>query len=86
MSSLPNPPSFYDQEYFFTLASTVMEGEKINMRVDRDNIIEPGTIILKSTGSTPKYFQINVSDTGTLSATEVTTINGIPVSSGNPDA
>lgn len=63
-----------------------MEGEKINMRVDRDNIIEPGTIILKSTGSTPKYFQINVSDTGTLSATEVTTINGIPVSSGNPDA
>jgi len=86
MSSLPNPPSFYDQEYFFTLASTVNEAERVNLRSDRDNIIEPGAIILKSTGTTPKYFQLVVSDTGTLSATEVTTINGIPVTSGNPDA
>lgn len=86
MSTLPNPPSFYDQEYFFTLASTVNEGERVNLKNDRDNIIEPGTIILKSTGSTPKYFKLNVSDAGTLSTTEVNTIDGIPVSSGNPDA
>ena len=86
MSSLPNPPSLYDQEYFFTLASTVNEAERVNLRSDRDNIIEPGTIILKSSGTTPKYFRINVSDTGTLSTTEVSTIDGVPTTSGNPDA
>lgn len=86
MSTLPNPPSFYDQEYFFELASAVNEGERANLRVDRDNVLEPGTIILKSSGTTPKYFKLNVSDTGTLSTSEVTTIDGIPVSSGNPDA
>ena len=86
MSSLPNPPSFYDQEYFFTMASTVNEAERVTLRSARDNIIEPGTLILKSSGTTPKYFRLDVSDAGTLSATEVTTINGIPVTSGNPDA
>ena len=54
------------------------EGERANLRVDRDNVLEPGTIILKSSGTTPKYFKLNVSDTGTLSTTEVTTIDGIP--------
>ena len=86
MSDLPNPPPVYDQEYFFTMASTVNEGTRVNVRSDRDNVMEPGTIILKSTGTTPKYFRLDVSDAGTLSTTEISTIDGIPVTSGNPDA
>ena len=86
MSDLPNPPSVYDQEYFFTLASTVNEGTRVNVRSDRDNVMEPGTIILKSTGTTPKYFKLNVSGAGSLSTAEISPIDGIPVTSGNPDA
>jgi hypothetical protein len=79
---LPNPPVEYDRTYMFDLASLVIDEESVAVKTDRDNVIDTGSIVLRSPNGS--YFRIVVADNGTLSATAVTTVDNRPVTSTNP--
>ena len=79
---LPNPPEDYDKKYMFDLASLVIDEESTTLKVDRDNIMDKGSIILRSPNGS--FFRVVVADNGTLSATAVTTVSNRPVTSVNP--
>lgn len=82
-SSLPNPPAVYDDQYMFDLASLSVDTDRRALKHDQDNVIEEGSLILKS--SNGKYWRINVGDTGTLSTTEVPKdSNEVPITASNP--
>ena len=81
--SLPNPPGDYNREYMFDLASLSVDTDRRALKFDSDNIVEGGSIILKS--SNGKYWRIDVGDTGTLSSTEISKdSNGVPITASNP--
>ena len=68
----------------FDLVSEVNHQGVLNVRTDRDSVLERGVIILKSPDG--GYYALGVSNAGVLTATELATVAGIPVTSGNPDA
>jgi hypothetical protein len=79
---LPNPPDEYDRTYMFDLASLVIDEESVSCKTDRDNVLDKGSIVLRSPNG--NYFRIVVADNGTLSASAVTTVDSRPVTSTNP--
>jgi len=79
---LPNPPIEYDRTYMFDLASLVINEESVAVKTDRDNVLDKGSIILRSPNG--NYFKIVVADNGSLTATAVTTTDNRPVTSTNP--
>jgi hypothetical protein len=79
---LPNPPDEYEKKYMFDLASLVIDEESTTLKVDRDNIMDKGSIILRSPNGS--FFRVVVADNGTLSATAVATVSNRPVTSVNP--
>ncbi len=79
---LPNPPREYTPEYMYDLASLVIDEESVTLKTDRDNVMEQGSIILRSPNGS--FYKITVSDAGALSATSVTTVSSRPVTSTNP--
>ena len=79
---LPNPPEQYDRKYMFDLASLVIDEESVAVKTDRDNVLDKGSIVLRSPDGS--YFRIVVSDAGALTATAVTTVDNRPVTSTNP--
>jgi len=79
---LPNPPDQYEPEYMYDLSSLIIGEEAVTAKVDRDNVFDTGSIVLRSPNGS--YFKIGVSDAGALSATAVTTVGNRPVTSTNP--
>ena len=79
---LPNPPAEYDRTYMFDLASLVISEESVSVKTDRDNVMDKGSIMLRSPNG--NYFKIVVADNGSLTATAVTTVDSRPVTSTNP--
>ena len=79
---LPNPPEEYDKTYMFDLASLVIDEESVSVKTDRDNVLDKGSIVIRSPNG--NYFRIVVADNGTLSASAVTTVDSRPVTSTNP--
>ena len=79
---LPNPPEEYDKKYMFDLASLVIDEESVSVKTDRDNVLDKGSIVIRSPNGS--YFRIVVADNGTLSASAVTTVDSRPVTSTNP--
>jgi hypothetical protein len=84
IKSLPNPPEEYKREYMNDLASLVIDEESVTMKTNRDSVVETGAIILKDTANN-NYYKIKVTN-GTLGVTQVTTVNTLPITSGNPYA
>lgn len=83
MSSLPDPPAQYEQRHISELQQSIEQTELTSLKTNTDNIIEQGSIILKSANGS--YFKLQVSDAGTLSTAVVTAdSDGNPVTSGNP--
>ncbi len=81
---LPNPPDEYSKNYMFDLASLVIDEESVSVKTDRDNVLDKGSIVLRSPDG--NYFKIVVANDGTLSASSVTTVSSRPVTSTNPYA
>jgi len=79
---LPNPPDEYSKNYMFDLASLVIDEESVSCKTDRDNVLDKGSIVLRSPDG--NYFRIVVANNGTLSASAVTTVDSRPVTSTNP--
>ena len=79
---LPNPPEEYSKNYMFDLASLVIDEESVSVKTDRDNVLDKGSIVLRSPDG--NYFKIVVANDGTLSASSVTTVSSRPVTSTNP--
>ena len=79
---LPNPPEEYSKNYMFDLASLVIDEESVSCKTDRDNVLDKGSIVLRSPDG--NYFRIVVANNGTLSASAVTTVDSRPVTSTNP--
>ena len=66
----------------YDLASLVIDEESVTLKTDRDNVMEQGSIILRSPNGS--FYRITVNDAGALSATAVTTVDSRPVTSTNP--
>jgi hypothetical protein len=79
---LPNPPEEYSKTYMFDLASLVIDEESVSVKTDRDNVLDKGSIVIRSPDGS--YFKIVVANDGTLSASAVTTVDSRPVTSTNP--
>ena len=79
---LPNPPEEYSKNYMYDLASLVIDEESVSVKTDRDNVLDKGSIVIRSPNGS--YFRIVVADNGTLSASAVTTVDSRPVTSTNP--
>tara|TARA_Y100000296_G_scaffold7240_1_gene8674 strand:+ start:348 stop:611 length:264 start_codon:yes stop_codon:yes gene_type:complete len=79
---LPNPPEEYSKTYMFDLASLVIDEESVSCKTDRDNVLDKGSIVIRSPDGS--YFKIVVANDGTLSASAVTTVDSRPVTSTNP--
>ena len=79
---LPNPPSEYEPEYMYDLASLVIDEEQSTMKVDRDNVITTGSIIFKDEGN-DQFYRLKVNN-GSLSIVQVTTVGNRPVTTTNP--
>jgi len=79
---LPNPPDEYNKTYMFDLASLVIDEESVSVKTDRDNVLDKGSIVIRSPDGS--YFKIVVANDGTLSASAVTTVDSRPVTSTNP--
>jgi len=80
--ALPNPPREYTPEYMYDLASLVIDEESVTLKTDRDNVMDKGSLIIRSPNGS--FFKITVNDAGALSATSVTTVDSRPVTSTNP--
>ena len=79
---LPNPPTEYEPEYMYDLSSLIIGEEAVTVKVDRDNVFDTGTIVLKSANGS--FFKVVVSNAGVLSTTAVATVDNRPVTSTNP--
>ena len=83
MNKLPDPPSQYEQRHISEMQSAIEQTDDLALKTNEDNIIEQGSIILKSANGT--YYKLQVSDAGTLSTAVVTAdSDGNPITSGNP--
>jgi len=83
VSSLPDPPAEYEQRHISEMQNLLEQTDSKALKTNEDNIIEEGTIILKSANGS--YFKLQVDNSGTLSTASVTTdADGNPVTSGNP--
>ena len=70
MKYLPEPPSNYNTEYFAKLRDNLNEEDKLNVKSDRDNFLEDGSICLKSPNGT--WYQLTVDNSGNVTSSAVT--------------
>ena len=83
MSSLPDPPAQYEQRHISELQQSIEQTDLNALKTNTDNIIEQGSIILKSANGS--YFKLQVDNSGVLSTASVAVdADGNPVTSGNP--
>ena len=68
---LPTIPNEYRPSIQTELQTQLEKANDQNLKLDQDNFIETGSIVLKAYDG-PKWFRIIVSNTGTLSAAELT--------------
>ena len=65
------------------MQSAIEQTDDLALKTNEDNIIEQGSIILKSANGT--YYKLQVDNSGTLSTAVVTAdSDGNPITSGNP--
>ena len=70
MKYLPEPPSDYSDEYFAKFRDNLNEEDKLNVKSDRDNFLEDGSICLKSANGT--WFKLTVDNSGNVTSSAVT--------------
>jgi len=71
MINLPLPPKEYDSQYQAELSDNLRELEGKCVKVDEDNYVITGSVILQDT-SNNNYYKLKVTG-GSLGVTEVTT-------------
>ena len=71
MKTLPLAPNDYDQRYQTEVNTILTELDEIVVKLDRDNFIVDGGIVLQSTDGT--LYKLQVANGGALSATAVST-------------
>ena len=71
MINLPLAPSEYDQQFQTDLNEAVNELDGNTLKLDQDNFIVNGGIVLRSPDGT--LYKLQVANGGALSATSVTT-------------
>lgn len=85
MIQLPNPPESYDPEYISRMRDELQTTDEEGLKKTIDNVIETGSIILKSPDGS--YFKLTVSNSGTLSTSSVSVDSQFrPKASSNPYA
>lgn len=70
MKSLPLAPSDYNQRYQTEVNTILTELDEIVVKLDQDNFIVDGGIVLESPDGT--LYKLQVANGGALSATSVT--------------
>ena len=70
MKTLPLAPGDYDQRYQTEVNAILTELDEIVVKLDRDNFIVDGSIVLRSPDGT--LYKLQVANGGALSATAVT--------------
>ena len=71
MKNLPLAPSDYDQRYQTELNTILTELDEIAVKLDKDNFVIDGGIVLRSPDGT--FYKLEVANGGTLSTSAVTT-------------
>lgn len=71
MKILPLAPGDYDQRYQTEVNTILTELDEIVVKLDRDNFLVDGSIVLQSPDGT--LYKLQVANGGALSATAVTT-------------
>ena len=71
MKTLPLAPNDYDQRYQTEVNTILTELDEIVVKLDRDNFIVDGGIVLQSPDGT--LYKLQVANGGALSATAVST-------------
>ncbi len=83
MNKLPDPPLQYEQRHISEMQSAIEQTDDLALKTNEDNIIEQGTLILKSPNGS--YYKLQVDNSGVLSTAAVTVdSDGNPITSGNP--
>tara|TARA_Y100000310_G_scaffold147976_1_gene147249 strand:+ start:538 stop:777 length:240 start_codon:yes stop_codon:yes gene_type:complete len=71
MKNLPLAPSDYDQRYQTELNTILTELDEIAVKLDKDNFVIDGGIVLRSPDGT--FYKLEVANGGGLSTSAVTT-------------
>ena len=71
MKNLPLAPSDYDQRYQTEVNAKLTELDEIVVKLDKDNFVIDGGIVLRSPDGT--FYKLEVANGGTLSTSAVTT-------------
>lgn len=71
MKNLPLAPSDYDQRYQTEVNAILTELDEIVVKLDKDNFVIDGGIVLRSPDGT--FYKLEVANGGTLSTSAVTT-------------
>ena len=71
MKNLPLAPSDYDQRYQTEVNAILTELDEIVVKLDKDNFVIDGGIVLRSPNGT--FYKLEVANGGTLSTSAVTT-------------
>jgi len=83
VNKLPDPPLQYEQRHISEMQSAIEQTDDLALKTNEDNIIEQGTLILKSPNGS--YYKLQVDNSGVLSTAAVTVdSDGNPITSGNP--
>ena len=68
--NIPDPPSEYSAQYQSELNNELRDLEDFSIKINKDNYLQQGSIILLDTAVTDKYYKLKVTN-GTLGVTEV---------------
>ena len=69
--NIPDPPSEYSAQYQSELNNELRDLEDFSIKINKDNYLQQGSIILLDTAVKNKYYKLTVTS-GTLGVTEVT--------------
>ena len=68
--NIPDPPSEYSAQYQSELNNELRDLEDFSIKINKDNYLQQGSIILLDTAVKNKYYKLTVTS-GTLGVTEV---------------
>lgn len=68
--NIPDPPSEYSSQYQSELNNELRDLEDFSVKINKDNYLQQGSIILLDTAVANKYYKLKVTN-GTLGVTEV---------------
>ena len=80
--NLPPVTGKYDPATQSEIYTTIRQADSKNMKLDKDNFIDSGSLCLQSPDGT--WFVLSVDNSGTLSTTELTSASGRIDSEGRP--